>query len=85
MRSICLRRPPVVCLMGLFVLTLKAPPLTADTTIGGTIIRVNSGKAISIGDTSVSAGVPIAQGTSDAPIVFTSNQAVPAPGDWKGI
>ncbi|CAB1064147.1 hypothetical protein D1BOALGB6SA_8938, partial [Olavius sp. associated proteobacterium Delta 1] len=26
-----------------------------------------------------------AQGTETAPITFTSNAAIPAPGDWKGI
>ncbi|CAB1064228.1 hypothetical protein D1BOALGB6SA_9020, partial [Olavius sp. associated proteobacterium Delta 1] len=30
-------------------------------------------------------GALSAQGTETAPITFTSNAAIPAPGDWKGI
>ncbi len=40
---------------------------------------------INIGGSSGHPGALIARGSHDAPIVFTSNQATQAPGDWFGI
>jgi predicted outer membrane repeat protein len=45
----------------------------------GVVVKFESGKAMQID------GELIARGTEGEPIVFTSNQASPAPGDWGGI
>jgi parallel beta-helix repeat protein len=45
----------------------------------GTRVKFNSGLALSV------SGTLTAQGTSDSPITFTSNQPAPAPGDWGYI
>ncbi|MEX1347818.1 MAG: right-handed parallel beta-helix repeat-containing protein, partial [Desulfobacterales bacterium] len=55
----------------------------------GVQIRFNPGTGLIVGITFHSNagyyGALSAQGTADSPIIFTSNAASPAPGDWKGI
>lgn len=54
----------------------------------GCIIKFNSNTGLVIGYENFSfvyLGVLNAQGTSDDPILFTSNASSPAVGDWKGI
>ena len=50
----------------------------------GAEVRFVSGTGLMIGYGSYK-GALLAQGTDVAPIVFTSDAAAPAPGDWKGI
>ncbi|MCG6905686.1 MAG: right-handed parallel beta-helix repeat-containing protein, partial [Desulfobacteraceae bacterium] len=50
----------------------------------GTEMRFASGTGLFIGSSSYKAAL-LAQGSAAAPIVFTSDTAAPAPGDWKGI
>ncbi|MFY9942052.1 MAG: right-handed parallel beta-helix repeat-containing protein, partial [Desulfobacterales bacterium] len=54
------------------------------TVESGTEVRFASGAGLFIGSSS-SKGALLAQGTAAAPIVFTSDAAAPAPGDWKAI
>jgi hypothetical protein len=51
----------------------------------GVVVKLNSYTIIYIGASSGDPGALIAQGTADNPILFTSNQAAPAPGDWNYI
>ena len=54
----------------------------------GVEVRFEPGTGIKIGYNNSSQkyyGALDARGTESAPIVFTSNAAAPAPGDWKGI
>ncbi len=57
--------------------------LSAELTVApGTIVRGGAGSALVV----VDGGRLIANGTVDAPIVFTSNDTVsPAAGDWAGL
>ncbi|HSM75334.1 MAG TPA: Ig-like domain-containing protein, partial [Desulfobacterales bacterium] len=58
---------------------------TARLTIApGAEVRFASGTGLMIGYGSYK-GALLAQGTDVAPIVFTSDAAAPAPGDWKAI
>ncbi len=50
----------------------------------GVEVRFEPGTGLYLGDENGS-GFISAVGTGEAPVVFTSNAAVPAPGDWKGI
>jgi hypothetical protein len=75
--------------------------ITANTTWSGNItipsggVTINSGVTLTIsagsnlafgsGGSIVVNGALIAQGTSSAPVVFTSASSTPAPGDWSGI
>ena len=58
------------------VLVTEGVTLTIEP---GVVVKFESGKAIQID------GELIARGTEVEPIVFTSNQASPAPGDWCNI
>ena len=49
----------------------------------GVQVRFNVNTGLTIG--SGTAGILKAQGTTTAPITFTSNSATPAPGQWNGI
>ncbi len=49
------------------------------TVQAGTIVKFNAGFKLQVN------GQLIVNGTSEAPVVFTSNQATPAPGDWDKI
>ena len=55
----------------------------------GVELRFNSGKGLYVGYPDSNyyyhKGALSAQGTAEAPIVFTSNAAIPSSGDWKGI
>jgi hypothetical protein len=52
----------------------------------GLVLRFASGVGLNVGVPATNgAGGLIAAGTALAPIVFTSSQASPAPGDWKGL
>lgn|GEM_PF-3255468 len=50
----------------------------------GVQMRFSTGLGLNMG-VGASTGGLFAVGTAAAPIVFTSNQASPAPGDWKGL
>lgn len=59
---------------------------TATLTIEpGCIIKFNPATSLFIGVGEYAYGILNAQGTSDSPIIFTSNASSPAVGDWKGI
>ncbi|MBC2716644.1 MAG: right-handed parallel beta-helix repeat-containing protein, partial [Desulfobacteraceae bacterium] len=53
----------------------------------GVVVRFKSGTTLYAGSASSTRhwGAIFAQGTASEPIIFTSNEAVPSPGDWKGI
>ena len=56
----------------------------------GVVVRFASGTGMYIGQDRANSdydyyGALSAQGTTDEPVVFTSNAPSPAPGDWKGI
>ncbi|SIT29014.1 hypothetical protein SAMN05421788_108196 [Filimonas lacunae] len=53
----------------------------------GTLLKgVSKASALDASALVVTRGAKIdAQGTADAPIIFTSNEAAPAPGDWGGV
>ena len=63
--------------------------LAALTIEPGVEVRFNPGTGLYIGKYLNSSysywGALKAQGTAEAPIIFTSNAPVPVPGDWKGI
>ncbi len=51
----------------------------------GAKMKFNSNASLTIANYSGTAGALKAQGTATTPIVFTSNQTVPAAGDWNNI
>ena len=51
----------------------------------GALLKFNRNNSMEIGASSGDPGALVAQGESGNPIVFTSNQATPAPGDWYYI
>ncbi|MBI5064185.1 MAG: Ig-like domain-containing protein [Desulfatitalea sp.] len=68
------------------------PTVQGATSAGATLtiapgvqIRFNSSRYLHIGASSGNPGALIAQGTAEAPIIFTSNQATPAAGYWNNI
>ena len=62
-----------------------ADGITTLTIEPGAEVRFNSNIQLNVGASSGNPGSLIAQGTQTDPIVFTSNQASPASGDWRGI
>ncbi len=58
--------------------------LVTLTLAAGANLRFNSGVSLNVG-TSVNRGSLVAVGTVPLPITFTTNNAVPAPGQWPGI
>jgi parallel beta-helix repeat protein len=58
---------------------------TTLTIAPGAKLRFNASRYLNIGGNSGNPGALIAQGTSDSQIVFTSNKATPAAGDWYGV
>ena len=56
--------------------------ITTLTVEPGVEIRMNRYRQITIGASSGDPGALVAQGTAAEPIVFTSNEASPAAGDW---
>jgi archaellum component FlaG (FlaF/FlaG flagellin family) len=62
-----------------------ADGVTTLTIEPGVVVKLNSSRYINIGASSGDPGALIAQGTSENQILFTSNQANPAPGDWNYI
>jgi parallel beta-helix repeat protein len=58
------------------------PVLTIEP---GVEVRFNGNCYLKIGNTLTSKGRLVAQGTSDRPIIFTSNTTPPTAGDWGGI
>jgi hypothetical protein len=62
-----------------------ADGITTLTIEPGVEIRFSSYTQLIVGALSGNPGALIAQGTGTDPIVFTSNQASPAAGDWYGI
>ncbi|MDF1591854.1 MAG: Ig-like domain-containing protein [Desulfobacterales bacterium] len=65
--------------------TWNNPAYTATLTIEpGVEVRFNTGTGLYIGADGCY-GALSAQGTAGSPIIFTSNAASPAPGNWKGI
>jgi hypothetical protein len=68
------------------------PTVQGATSAGATLtiapgvqVRFNSGRYLNIGASSGNPGALIAQGTAEAPIVFTSNQTAPTAGYWNTI
>ena len=59
--------------------------ITTLTILPGAAVKFNIYTSMNIGASSGDPGALIAQGTSDNQILFTSNQATPAPGDWYYI
>ncbi len=62
-----------------------ADGVTTLTIEPGAILKFNANLALAIGASSGNPGALIAQGTDDQNILFTSNKATPAAGDWYGI
>jgi hypothetical protein len=63
-------------------------PLTTLTVEPGVRVEFHPFTALEIDHATgpfPAAGVLIAEGTAEAPIVFTSAAATPAPGDWQGL
>jgi hypothetical protein len=55
------------------------PAGTTLTIAPGTVLEMDPNASVSV------EGTLVARGTASAPIVFTSSQAQPKPGDWGGI
>ena len=62
-----------------------ADATTTLTIAPGAVLKFNQGRYLNIGASSGNPGALIAQGTSVAPILFTSNQSTPAAGYWNNI
>jgi len=62
-----------------------ADEITTLTVEPGVAVRFNINVSLVVGASSGDPGALVAQGTETNPIVFTSNQATPSPGDWRGI
>jgi len=62
-------------------MVLAGPTLTIQP---GVIVKFAAGAGITFGFSGIPGGL-VAQGTASSPIVFTSNLAAPAPGDWRGL
>jgi flagellar hook assembly protein FlgD len=62
-------------------LVLAGPTLTIQP---GVVVKFAAGTGITLGFSGIPAGL-VAQGTASSPIVFTSDRATPAPGDWLGL
>jgi hypothetical protein len=63
-------------------------PIPTLTIEAGTVLRFKKGGGIMVTasqGTNPATGILVAKGTVDKPIVFTSAEATPAPGDWLGI
>ncbi|MFT5586158.1 MAG: hypothetical protein ACI9VR_003755, partial [Cognaticolwellia sp.] len=71
---------PYLMLGDLFIQSAAAPVLTIQA---GTTVEFESGASIWAG--SADDGGLVAKGTESAPILFTSAQDSPAPGDWDGL
>ncbi len=59
--------------------------ITTLTIEPGTTVRFNPYTQLNVGASSGAPGALIAQGTATDPIIFTSNQTTPTPGNWRGI
>jgi hypothetical protein len=59
--------------------------ITTLTLAPGAVLKFNQNRYMDIGASSGDPGALVAQGASDNQILFTSNQASPAPGDWYYI
>jgi hypothetical protein len=59
--------------------------VTTLTVATGAELRFNATNYLSVGASSGDPGALVAEGTAENPIVFTSNQAEPAAGDWIGL
>jgi hypothetical protein len=62
-----------------------ADGITTLTIEAGVEVRFNRPYYIQVGAKTGVAGALKAEGTAGAPILFTSNMANPAPGDWSGV
>ena len=62
-----------------------ADGITTLTIDPGVELRFNPYTQLTIGASSGNPGALVARGTLPSPVVFTANQAVPAPGNWTGI
>ncbi|MDA8139619.1 MAG: right-handed parallel beta-helix repeat-containing protein, partial [Desulfobacteraceae bacterium] len=62
-----------------------ADGITTLRIAAGAKLKFCSGQYLQVGANSGAPGALMAEGTPNAPIVFTSNQSTPAPGDWYGI
>jgi hypothetical protein len=65
---------------------IDAAPVTLTIEPGVTIaFEESAGTGIIVGSSDARQGVLVAEGTADAPILFTSGTDAPAAGDWMGI
>jgi hypothetical protein len=71
--------PPVTLTLDPGVV-LRFEPISLPTNPGAMMVFGTNGN-----DPNNKAGVLIAQGTANEPILFTSGAATPAAGDWKGV
>jgi sugar lactone lactonase YvrE len=62
-----------------------ADGITTLTIAPGAVVKFNQYRNLNIGASSGNPGALIAQGTSAAPILFTSNQTTPTAGYWNNI
>jgi hypothetical protein len=77
---------PYIVTSNIIVRGTDGPDNTTTLTIeAGVAVRFNSCLYVIVGFSSNSGGALLAEGTADQPVVFTSNQATPAAGDWQGI
>ncbi|MDA8137500.1 MAG: right-handed parallel beta-helix repeat-containing protein [Desulfobacteraceae bacterium] len=65
--------------------TAGADGVTTLTIEPGATLRFNRNMYLQVGAVSGNPGALVARGQYNRPIVFTSNQASPAAGDWNGI
>jgi parallel beta-helix repeat protein len=59
--------------------------ITTLTIEPGVEVRFDPGVQLAVGYSSGDPGALVAVGTAESPILFTSNNATPAPGDWYNI
>jgi hypothetical protein len=77
---------PICLSQNISVIGTDGPDNITTLTIDpGAQIRFKRYRSITVGATSGNPGALKAQGTAANPIVFTSNEASPAPGDWGYI
>ena len=75
---------PYSVVSGFVTVAKNATSAATLTLTPGTTLKFGTGTRLQIGNSS-NMGALVAVGTTGQPITFTSNNAVPAPGQWRGI